>query len=97
MPAVGASATICCRRRFPAHPRCSGCVEFLKHRDGTTVLWIQLQGFLIVGDGQRSVAVVHVSLPKTVVDVPGLRISFDVKLENADRVLEIIGANEPIA
>ena len=75
----------------------SGSVEFLKHLDGAAVLWVQLKRFLIVGDGLRLVAVVHVSLAEAVVDIARLRIDFDVELQNADRFLEFIGMNKSIA
>ena len=49
---------------------------------------------MIVGDRPWFVTVVHISFAQAVVDVAGLRIGFDVELENADGFLELIGANE---
>jgi len=47
---------------------------------------------LIVGDGCRLVAVVHVSLRKAVVGIAWMRISFDVELENTDGFLELLAS-----
>jgi hypothetical protein len=44
-------------------------IEFLKHQEGISVLWVELKGLLIVGDGLRLVAVVQVSLSQAVVGV----------------------------
>jgi hypothetical protein len=49
--------------------RKSGSAKFLKRQDGAAVLWIQLDGFSIVGDGLRFVAIIHVSLPEAVIDI----------------------------
>ena len=56
-----------------------------------------MKRILIVGNGQRLVTIVHVGFAETIVGVAGLRVDRDIKLENANCVLVLLRANQPIS
>src|SRR5215510_8720908 len=58
--------------------------QFFQHVYRILVLWVQLQGFLVVGHRRFLLTSGHISLAETVVSVCRIRIQLNIELENGD-------------
>ena len=72
-------------------------IELSKPRDGIGILGIELKRFLIIENGSRLVARLHVRFPEAVINVGGLWIGVDVELQDADCFVESLCPDEPVS
>lgn len=72
-------------------------VEFAQNFCGVSVFWVEVEGFLVVGDGLGLVAGVHVGFAQAVVNIAGARIGFAVELEDLDGLFPLLRLDELVA
>jgi hypothetical protein len=68
-----------------------------QHGDGVGVVWVELQGTLVVCDGIFGPAGEHAGLGEAVVGVEPIREGLDVELEDDDRLIDLVASHELVS